>query len=411
VSDEHGPHGGAGPGADLHRRVDRIVVAVVVLSRVAVLVIVALSVVAGVDKHAYTDAPLAAGVYAAVAADGAVFVALVLRAGPVPRWAMVGDVAVTCAAMITLPMAAVPTYFSSVANSDFESVMVSVAVAVALITASGRGTVLGCAALAVVYVIGIAPAAHGLADAMSVASPICWQFATAWGCWLFVQRLRSVADAVDGAYLQVLAQREKLAAERAEAEQRRRYFREQIRRHRALHDGPLRVLTAIAGPGPLGHPDPHARRQCAIAVNVLRGTTPDDPQRTLTDLSLALIESGGESAAQGLRVEYHFANLPDDLPDEVVRALSLAAAEALSNVVAHADTTRARLTALAVGDADRPTVTVAIVDQGGGFDPGATGPGYGISHSIVGRMREVGGDALVDSHPGQGTRVDLRWPR
>ena len=37
-------------------------------------------------------------------------------------------------------------------------------------------------------------------------------------------------------------------------------------------------------------------------------------------------------------------------------------------------------------------------------------PGYGIQHSILTRMREVGGQATVDSHPGQGTRVDLRWP-
>jgi signal transduction histidine kinase len=53
---------------------------------------------------------------------------------------------------------------------------------------------------------------------------------------------------------------------------------------------------------------------------------------------------------------------------------------------------------------------VAIVDQGKGFDPDLTERGYGIRHSILARMIEIGGTATVDSHPGEGTRVDLRWP-
>lgn len=412
--------------------------AVVVLSRVTVLGMVALSVVAGVQTAAYTQAPLAAGVYLAVAGYGALLVVLVVRASVVPAWAMIADVAIASAGVIVLPLAAHPAYFMAVANSDLEPVIVSVPVAIALITASVRSTAAACAALAAAYVIGQAPMAHSLANATSIAAPICWQVATAACCAVFIRRLRAVADAVDAANRRVLRAREKVAAERAEAEQRRRHFREQIRRHRALHDGPLRILTAIAGPGPLGHPDAKVRRQCATAANVLRGTTPDDPEGTLTDLSLALIEAGGDSAANGLRVEYHFANLPDDLPREVVQAFALAGAEALSNVAAHAGTTSARLTALAVstpsapgtpstpsapstpgtpsalgapGAPGRPTVTVAIVDQGKGFDPRVTEHGYGIRHCVLDRMREVGGDATIDSDPGQGTRVDLRWPR
>jgi signal transduction histidine kinase len=153
------------------------------------------------------------------------------------------------------------------------------------------------------------------------------------------------------------------------------------------------------------------RRQAAISANVLRGATPDHPDGTLTDLSLALIEAGNESATQGLRVEYHFASLPDTLPAAVVDAFRQASGEALANVANHAGTTRVRLTALGGSDPDRPAVTVAIVDQGKGFDPVDTLPGYGIQHSIQARMDEVGGTATVDSHPGQGTRVDLRWWR
>jgi signal transduction histidine kinase len=125
---------------------------------------------------------------------------------------------------------------------------------------------------------------------------------------------------------------------------------------------------------------------------------------------LALLEAGGHSAVYGLRVEYHFANLPDDLPSAVVDALARASSEALTNIALHAGTTRARLTALATGGPQGPVVTVAIVDQGKGFDLATTELGYGIRHSITSRMAEAHGVATVDSHPGEGTRVDLRWP-
>jgi signal transduction histidine kinase len=122
------------------------------------------------------------------------------------------------------------------------------------------------------------------------------------------------------------------------------------------------------------------------------------------------MEAGGDSAALGLRVEYHFANLPQDLPAEVADALCRASAEALSNIALHAGTTRARLTAMTTEQAARPVVSVAIVDQGKGFDPATTEFGYGIRHSIIDRMTEIGGTATVDSHPGEGTRIDMRWP-
>src|SRR5215469_10832733 len=121
---------------------------------------------------------------------------------------------------------------------------------------------------------------------------------------------------------------------------------------------------------------------------MLRCATPDHPDGPLADLSLALIEASNDSASQGLRVEYHFTNLADTLPPEVVEAFRHASAEALANVANHAGTTRARLTALT--DRRTSTVTVAIVDKGKGFDREATEPGYGNRHSIQARMAEVG---------------------
>src|SRR6476469_5142046 len=331
---------------------------------------VAVSIVVGVDIGAYTRMPLAIAVYAVLFAWSAVLITLVLRREAVPGWVLAVDVAVTAAGVVVLPLAVSNRLFDTLANPYLEPVTVSVAVAVALVSASPRATAAGCATLAAAYAVGQGQLLETGADIGSLANIIGWQAGTAVCCLVFIRRLRRVVYHLALATQQVITARERLAAQRAHTEERTRHFGEQLRRYRALHDGPLRILTAIAGPGPAAHPDPMVRRQCAVSVNVLRGAAPDDPGGTLTDLSLALMEAAGDSAA-------------------------------------HAGTTRARLTAMAGGG----TVTVAIVDQGKGFDPETTELGYGIRHSIIERMTEIGGTATVDSHPGEGTRIDLRWPR
>jgi signal transduction histidine kinase len=393
------------PGAvDLRRRIRGIVAAAVLASRGSTLVMIGLAAASSLRVHAYESVPLATATHLLVVCGAAAFVVLVLRRDRVPGWALSADVAVTCAGILGLAWASREGSFESVvANPDLEPVTVAVAASTALISASTARTVASCTALAVAYAVAQLPSLHDATGVLANLSVVGWQAGTALCCLVFIQRLHRLVDAVDTATAQVVAARERLAARRAYDDERRRGFAEQIRRYRALHDGPLRVLTALAGRGPAAHPDPEVRRQCAVSVNVLRGANPDEPGG-LTDLSLALMEAGNQTL--GLRVEYHFASLPDDVPRAVVQALTRASAEALSNVANHAGTTRAQLTAMAAGDG----VTVAIVDQGKGFDPATVHMGYGIRHSIVDPLADVGGLATVDSHPDQGTRVDLRWP-
>jgi signal transduction histidine kinase len=397
---------------DLDGRIRAVISGVTVVSRFATLIMVALSVVSATQLHAYTSVPLAATAYAVVGGWTAVFVTVLLTRSTTPGWLLTTDVAVTCAGMIGVAEGGrTPRFEDLIANPDLEPVTVAVAVGVALISASAVRVTMSCLAMAVAFLVAQYPVMDAAADVTSNISVIGWQVGTGVCCLVFIRRLRAVVDAVDEATEQVLAARERVAARRAHTEERMKHFREQLRRYRALHDGPLRILTAIAGPGPAGHPDAAVRRQCAVSVNVLRGATPDELGGSLTDLSLALIEAGNQCAAYGLRVTYHFANLPDDLPSDVVAALSRASAEALSNVATHAGAPQAQLTALSPPDAPhRPAVAVAVVDQGKGFDPDTAARGYGITHSIIERMAEVGGTASIDSHPGQGTRVDLRWP-
>jgi hypothetical protein len=80
--------------------------------------------------------------------------------------------------------------------------------------------------------------------------------------------VQAAVRVADEATEQVVAAREQVAARRAYADERLRQLRDRVRRYRALHDGPLRILTAVARPGPASHPDPRVRQQCAISVNL-----------------------------------------------------------------------------------------------------------------------------------------------
>lgn len=79
---------------------------------------------------------------------------------------------------------------------------------------------------------------------------------------------------------------------------------------------------------------------------------------------------------------------------------------ALGNAVRHAAANRVVVRIAEAGTG----VAVVIRDDGRGFDPGRTAPGFGIQQSITARIREAGGTATVESTPGCGTRVRLWVP-
>jgi signal transduction histidine kinase len=53
-----------------------------------------------------------------------------------------------------------------------------------------------------------------------------------------------------------------------------------------------------------------------------------------------------------------------------------------------------------------------VRDRGRGFDPGSVPDDrHGLRHSIIDRMDRHGGNATVQSSPGEGTEVRLHLPR
>lgn len=92
------------------------------------------------------------------------------------------------------------------------------------------------------------------------------------------------------------------------------------------------------------------------------------------------------------------------LPAEVVAALTGATAEALRNVHRHSGEDHALVT---IQDQPSGGIQVDVVDKGHGFSP-ELDAGFGISSSIIGRTKEVGGDVAINSDA-DGTRVTLTW--
>lgn len=101
------------------------------------------------------------------------------------------------------------------------------------------------------------------------------------------------------------------------------------------------------------------------------------------------------------------------LPERILDELVAAVGSALDNVRHHAGD-EARAWVLVEDGPDAVTITVR--DDGPGIAPGrleqaAADGRLGVAQSISGRIRDLGGAALISSIPGHGTEVELRVPR
>ena len=97
------------------------------------------------------------------------------------------------------------------------------------------------------------------------------------------------------------------------------------------------------------------------------------------------------------------------IPRDAGEALVRAAAQALSNSVEHAgggDVARS-----VVVRANARSVRVIVSDNGAGFEPTTVDPRrLGLRVSIIERMAVFGGEVALRTEPGQGTRIEMRWP-
>lgn len=175
-----------------------------------------------------------------------------------------------------------------------------------------------------------------------------------------------------------------------------------------VHDTVLADLAVIArSPGAL---TPRAREVLSDHLAVVRAATVAEPTSdpaSGTLLGDALLGLAHEYQWSGVRVDVSGAEaIGDEVSAATRHAVIGAARAALDNVVTHAGTDRAELV---VGARDG-TLTVLIVDDGGGFGAAdVTDDRLGLRLSIEQRIDEVGGTVRVWSGP-EGTTVMVTVP-
>lgn len=171
-----------------------------------------------------------------------------------------------------------------------------------------------------------------------------------------------------------------------------------------IHDHILSALIAVAN----GLPDREALRDSARqALDSLSTETtvasPVAARTLLNDVAGCVGAMAGDIRTDVLLAGEH------EIPPEVAQAITEATLEAVRNSLRHAGDD-AVVTRTVTLTSDACGVTIEVNDNGCGFDPTVAGRGrHGVSGSIVTRMQDVDGHATVDSAPGEGACVTLRW--
>jgi len=240
----------------------------------------------------------------------------------------------------------------------------------------------------------------------------------------FVLRSEAITVVLNGVVLLLLAGVVvgHLARLAAEVETERQHViqveaasRERERLARDIHDSVLQVLALVqrrgaeAG-GAAAELGRLAGQQEAALRQLVGGALAGTPEASAPgDVDLRVLLLPAESEQITVSVPAHTVRLKKEAADEMASAVRAA----LDNVRRHCGE-QARAWVLIE---DEPAqVTVTIRDDGPGIPDGrlaeaAAAGRLGVSHSICGRLRDLGGSATIRSVPGEGTEVELRVPR
>ena len=210
--------------------------------------------------------------------------------------------------------------------------------------------------------------------------------------------LLRLAETSDASGAQQRAQAVELAAHQAST-------RAQHEANSFIHDHILSALIAVAN----GLPDRAAlrdsARQALDSLSVgMAVVSPVTARTLLNDVAGRVGVMAGDVRTDVVLTREH------EIPSEVAQAITEATLEAVRNSLRHAGSDDAPVTRRVTLTSDACGISIEVSDNGCGFDPAVAGRGrHGVSGSIIARMQDVGGRATVDSVPGKGACVTLRW--
>jgi signal transduction histidine kinase len=239
-------------------------------------------------------------------------------------------------------------------------------------------------------------------------------------CDFALLRGAALSTALNGAVLLLLAgwivgHLARLAAE-VEAERQRvieveAAGRERERLARDIHDSVLQVLALMQRRGAeAGGAAAELGRLAGQQEAALRALVGGGP----------MTSTSGEVDLRGLVLPAESEQVTVSVPAQAVRPEKGAAGELASAILAALDNVRRhcgqRARAWVLVEDEPGMVTVTVRDDGPGIPDGqlaeaAAAGRLGVSHSICGRLRDLGGSATIRSVPGEGTEVELRLPR
>ncbi|MCZ7529002.1 MAG: ATP-binding protein [Acidimicrobiia bacterium] len=175
---------------------------------------------------------------------------------------------------------------------------------------------------------------------------------------------------------------------------------------RTLHDGVLQTLAVVE------------RRTEDPALARLAREQERELREYLFGSTAETVGGGGDLGSELRAAAGHYETsfggraqvlVADDLPrlrKDEIEAIAGAVGEALTNAGKHGGA--ARVTVYV--EPDGRGLFCSVKDDGTGFDTAAVSEGIGVTHSIRGRIAEVGGRADIRSRPGDGAEVCLWIP-
>lgn len=182
---------------------------------------------------------------------------------------------------------------------------------------------------------------------------------------------------------------------------------EELRQNDILHGTVVATLTIVAT-GALAGSTQRLRAQAVTAGQELAELAAAAEDRPAAPRAPVRLDERLRLVAGAADVEVDVDLIPVIAEGLLADTVASAATEALANVSRHSKVRRATLCLTG----DDTGFVVEIADLGVGFDPASVpSQRYGVRSAILQAMTRVGGEGMVATSPGSGSRVVLTWPR
>lgn len=236
-----------------------------------------------------------------------------------------------------------------------------------------------------------------------------------WGADTFVSILATQVSIVIGVrwgmsrLVALAAEADMLATRSTRAEQQSRLAEhvsaKLAEETRVLHDTAINTLGAIANGSTGDVRAHHVVEQCHRDVNLLSALRERSDLASDDQLGAIFHQPWFPVRRRGLD-DAALARWDRNLSTPALTSIVRIVREAVTNAAKHSGADHAVIDVTETGS----TLRVTVSDGGRGFDAAAAEYGHGLANSIIGRARDHGLHASVESHPGEGTLVTVLVP-